>query len=162
FHLYLKLNGGRLGGRDADVVLADEGENPTTGKAALGRLLGEKVHVVTGVVSSAVMTAIRDTIETAQLPLVGSNASPSSVQDARYIWRTSWSFSDPGKALGRYVSERAGGSVAVIAPDYQAGRDFVDGFKETFLAAGGRIEGQPFFTPYVPTPSMNFAPMLAQ
>jgi branched-chain amino acid transport system substrate-binding protein len=49
-----------------------------------------------------------------------------------------------------------------MAPDYEAGHDFVDGFKEAFLAANGRIEGQPFFTPFLPVPSTNFVPILSQ
>jgi branched-chain amino acid transport system substrate-binding protein len=163
FQLYLRLNGGNLGGRMAEVVATDEGDNPAAGKAAVDKLLNkDKVHVLTGVISSAVMTAIRDTVESAQIPLVGSNASPSSVQNTRYIWRTSWFDGDPGRALGQYVAAHAGGSVAMMAPDYEAGHDFIDGFKETFLAANGRMEGQPVFTPFLPVASSNFVPALTQ
>jgi branched-chain amino acid transport system substrate-binding protein len=163
FQLYVKLNGGKLGGRVADVVTADEGDNPATGKAALDKLLRQdKVLTVTGVVSSAVMTAIRDTVEAAKIPLVGSNASPSSLHGVKYIWRTSWGSSDPGLALGKYVADHVNGTVAMMGPDYQAGHDFLDGFKETYLAAGGEIQGQPFYTPFVPTPSTNFLPILTQ
>jgi branched-chain amino acid transport system substrate-binding protein len=84
------------------------------------------------------------------------------VQDTKSIWRTSWFDGDPGRALGGYVAAHAGGSVALMAPDYEAGHDFVNGFKETLLAANGRIEGQPFFTPFLPVPSTNFAPILSQ
>jgi branched-chain amino acid transport system substrate-binding protein len=33
---------------------------------------------------------------------------------------------------------------------------------ETFQPAGGVVEGAPFYTPYVPTPSMDFVPFLTQ
>jgi branched-chain amino acid transport system substrate-binding protein len=108
------------------------------------------------------MTAIRDTVEAAKIPLVGSNASPSSLQGVKYIWRTSWGASDPGLAIGKYVAEHVKGTVAMMGPDYQAGHDFLDGFKQTFLGAGGEIHAQPFYTPFVPTPSTNFSPILAQ
>src|SRR5439155_426604 len=91
FQLYVKLNGGKLGGRQADLVLADEGETAESGKAATDKLLKQDhVGALTGVVSSATMAAIKDTVETAQVPLVGSNASPTTLQGVKYIWRTSF------------------------------------------------------------------------
>src|SRR6266498_4170921 len=108
FKLYLKRNGGKLGGRVANVVYVDEGDSPTSGKAALDTLIKkENVLAISGVISSAVMTAIRDTVEEAQIPLIGSNASPSTLQGVKYIWRTSWSSQDPGRALGKYVTKFA-------------------------------------------------------
>jgi branched-chain amino acid transport system substrate-binding protein len=104
------------------------------------------------------MTAIRELVETSQTPLIGSNASPTSLQGVRYIWRTSYVNDEPGKALGRFVAAKVGnGSVAVIAPDYQAGRDEIEGFLSTF---GKDPEGQPIYTPFNPTPTMNFQPYL--
>jgi branched-chain amino acid transport system substrate-binding protein len=163
FKLYMKRNGGKLGGRVANVVYIDEGENPTSGKAALDTLLKkENVLAISGVVSSGVMTAIRDTVEQAQIPLVGSNASPSTLQGVRYIWRTSWSALDPGRALGKYVAEHVKAPVAMMAPDYAAGRDFVAGFKETYLAAKGNADGPPpFWTKFAP-PQTNFSTELSQ
>jgi branched-chain amino acid transport system substrate-binding protein len=164
FRLFLKHNGNRLGDRPANVIFVDEGQNAASGKAALETLLNkEKVMAVAGVVSSAVMTEIKDTVEAAKIPLVGSNASPSSLKGTKYIWRTSWSATDPGAALGRYVAENTNGSVATMAPDYQAGRDFVGGFRKTFVGAGGRLEeAQQHWTPFAPTPSTDFGGYLAK
>ena len=161
FQLYIKLNGGKLGGRQADLVLADEGETAESGKAATDKLLKQD-HVValTGVVSSATMGAIKDTVETAQVPLVGSNASPTTLQGVKYIWRTSFVGDEPGKALGKFVADRlGGGSVFLIAADYQAGRDEINGFLGTY---GGKVEGEPLYTPFTPTPTTNFGPYLNQ
>lgn len=162
FRLYMKRNGGRLGGRPADVVYVDEGESPASGKAALDTLLKkENVLAISGVVNPGVMTAIRDTVEAAQVPLVGSNASPSTLQGVKYIWRTSWSATDPGRALGKYVAEQVKGQVATMAPDYPAGHDFVGGFKETFGTAGGTPDGPQFWTKFTP-PQTDFTAELAQ
>jgi branched-chain amino acid transport system substrate-binding protein len=161
FQLYVKLNGGKLGGRQADLVFADEGETADSGKAAADKLLKQD-HVValSGVVNSAVMLAIKDTVETAQVPLVGSNASPTTLQGVKYIWRTSYVNDEPGKALGKFVAERlGGGSVFLIAANYQAGRDEINGFMGTF---GGKVEGEPLYTPFTPTPTTNFEPYLTQ
>jgi branched-chain amino acid transport system substrate-binding protein len=50
------------------------------------------------------------------------------------------------------------GSVALIAPDYQAGHDELNGFLATY---GRDVEGDPIYTPFSPTPTMNFQPYLA-
>jgi len=94
--------------------------------------------------------------------VTGSNASPSTLQGVKYIWRTSWSSNDPGKALGKYVAEHLkDGRVATMAPDYAAGRDFVGGFKETFTAAQGNPDMVQLWTKFAP-PQTNFSAELSQ
>jgi len=163
FRLYVKLNGNRMGGRQADVVYVDEGQTAESGKAGLETLLTkERVQIVSGVISSGVMTAIRPRIEQAQIPLVGSNGSPTTVDGSKWIWRTSWGPKDPGLSMGRYVAENAGGTVAILAANYAAGHDFIKGFQETFNKAGGKIEGQIYWTQFAPTPSSDFRTQLAE
>jgi branched-chain amino acid transport system substrate-binding protein len=160
FQLFLGLGGGRLGGRRVEVVFADEGETAESGKAAVDKLLKhDRVSVVSGVANSSVMLAIKDVVEAAQVPLIGSNASPASMIGVKYIWRTSFVNNEPGKALGKYVADKLrGGSVYLIAADYPAGRDEVSGFKESF--GSGRIEGE-VYTPFSP-PITDFMPYLNQ
>jgi branched-chain amino acid transport system substrate-binding protein len=164
FQLYLRLTGGRLSGRRADLVFADEGETAEAGKAAVDKLLTkDRVSVLTGVVNSAVMLAVKDEVEAAQIPLIGSNASPTNMQGVKYIWRTSFVNDEPGRALGKYVADRVGdGSVFLIAADYSAGHDEVAGFKDAFISAGkGRIAGE-VYTPFLPTPTTKFDSYLDQ
>ena len=159
FELYLEQHDGKLGGRDIDVVLADEGETADSGKAAADKLVKQdSVMAVTGVVSSAVLNGTKDLFETQGIPLVGSNASPTNINGAKYIWRTSYVNDEPGKALGGYVKDKVDGPVYLLAADYQAGKDEVEGFKETFLAAGGEVADE-VYTPFPAT--KNFQPFLA-
>ena len=66
---YMKLHDNMLGGRVANVVYVDEGQSPATGAAALDTLLKkENVLAVSGVVSSAVISQIRETVEAEQVP----------------------------------------------------------------------------------------------
>jgi branched-chain amino acid transport system substrate-binding protein len=161
FQLYLTLAGKRLGGRPARLVTVDEGETAESGRAAVEQLVKqERVLALSGVASSITMVAIRELVESSQIPLVGSNASPTTLQGVRYIWRTSYVNDEPGKALGKYVAGKVGsGAIAVIAPDYQAGRDEVAGFLSAY---GRQIDGEPIFTPFAPTPSNNFQQYLNQ
>lgn len=159
FQVYLEEHDNKLGGADVEVVLADEGETADSGKAAADKLVKQdKVTVVTGVVSSAVMNGVADLFETSKIPLVGSNASPTTLTDATYIWRTSYVNDEPGEALGKYVAENVDGGVYFLAADYQAGKDEVAGFKKTFEPADGEIIDE-VYTPFPAT--SNYQPFLA-
>ncbi|MEU7725580.1 ABC transporter substrate-binding protein [Streptomyces sp. NPDC040724] len=161
FELYLAQHGGRLGGREVQIVVADEGETADSGKAAAEKLVKQdRVLAVSGVVSSATINGVKDLFETSKVPLVGSNASPTTLTGTKYVWRTSYVNDEPGKALGRHVAEKAGGPVFLIAAGYQAGKDEIEGFKSTFLPAGGKIAGEEVYTPFPAT--KNFQPYLAQ
>ncbi|QFG69915.1 ABC transporter substrate-binding protein [Ornithinimicrobium pratense] len=159
FEVYLDQHDNQLGGQEVEVILADEGETADSGRAAADRLVQQdQVHVVTGVVNSAVMNGIVDLFEGGEIPLVGSNASPTTLTDVEYIWRTSYVNDEPGEALGAYVAENTEGSVYFLAADYQAGIDEVTGFKSTFEPAAGEIAGE-VYTPFPAT--TNFQPFLA-
>jgi branched-chain amino acid transport system substrate-binding protein len=138
FQLYLDLHDQRLGGHPVTLITADEGDSVKTGTAAVENLLTQNVLALTGVVNSAVMMGIRDTVEKARVPLIGSNASPKSLQSVVYIWRTSYVLDEPGRALGPYMAQklRRGSKVAIIAPDNPASRDIIDGLKARFGTAG--------------------------
>ncbi|AVT31066.1 MULTISPECIES: ABC transporter substrate-binding protein [unclassified Plantactinospora] len=166
FQLYLDLNDQRLGGHPVDLVVADEGETPESGRAALDQLVKQRVLALTGVVNSAVITGLRDAVEQAKIPLISSNASPSTLQSVVYIWRTSYINDEPGRALAPYVKNEIGanGKVSIIAPDYDAGRDSVQGFRQSFGESDARISAPVIWTKYFPgKPARNgFAPYIQQ
>ncbi|TNH25594.1 ABC transporter substrate-binding protein [Micromonospora orduensis] len=141
FQLFLDLHDQRLGGHPVTLLTADEGDNAKTGKAAVDDLLKQGVLALTGVVNSAVMVGIRDTVEQARVPLIGSNASPSSLQSVFYIWRTSYVLDEAGRALGRYLRDQlpANGRVAIIMPENVGSPDVVRGFRQEFGATDPRI-----------------------
>jgi len=138
FELYLKLAGNRLGGYTPTVIVAHEGKDGPEGKAAVEKLLNQDVAALSGVVNSTVMTGLKDTVEQKQIPLVGSNASPSDLNQ-KYIWRTSYSNVDPGGALGSYVLRQQGGNgiTYCMGPANEAGADEVAGFKNSYTRGGG-------------------------
>lgn len=141
FQLFLDLHDKRLGGHPVELLTADEGDTANTGKAAVDGLLKQGVLALTGVVNSAVMVGIRDTVEQARVPLIGSNASPSSLQSVFYIWRTSYVLDEAGRALGRYLRDQlpANGRVAIIMPENVGSPDVVRGFRQEFGASDPRI-----------------------
>lgn len=159
FEVYLEQHDNTLGGHEVEIVVGDEGETADSGKAAADKLVKQDgVLAVSGVVSSAVLNGVVDLFESEGVPLVGSNASPTTLNDVEYIWRTSYVNDEPGKALGAYAAEQEDGPVYLLAADYQAGLDETTGFKETFVPAGGEIADE-VYTPFPGT--TNFQPFLS-
>ncbi|GAB4079135.1 hypothetical protein GCM10028783_00830 [Modestobacter muralis] len=163
FRLCLDQAEGQLGGRDVNVVVADEGESPDTGVPAAQGLLEDGVSAVVGVVSSAVALGVQDAFTEAQVPLVVANAGANAITGpdvSDFVWRSSHRIEDVSGSIGAYVAEQVGeGSVFVIAPDYAAGREHAAAFRKTFEGAGGTVAGE-VFTPFGQTE--NFQPFLSQ
>jgi branched-chain amino acid transport system substrate-binding protein len=157
FQLYLNRNEGKLGGHPVNLLTQDEGETAQSGAAALDRLLKQNVLALTGVANSDVMLAVRDAVEKAQVPLVGSNASPADLQGVIYIWRTSYVNDEPGVALGTYLSNAVGPNdrVAMVAPNSTNGKDFIEGFRRAFGPDNPRISSGVVWTDANPAPGRN-------
>ncbi|GAA1850488.1 ABC transporter substrate-binding protein [Asanoa iriomotensis] len=156
FNLFLDRHDQRLGGHQVQLLVADEGETVESGKAALDGLLKQGVLALTGVANSAVMLGIRDTVEQARIPLIGSAASPSSLQSVVYIWRTSYVNDEAGKALGSYVAGNVKGRIGIIAPDNEAGQDAVRGFRESYRQVNSNLVSNLVWTEYVAEPTRTF------
>nr|MDT0659808.1 ABC transporter substrate-binding protein [Micromonospora sp. DSM 115978] len=154
FQLFLDQNDKRLGGHPVNLVTADEGETADSGKAAVDDLLRQGVLALTGVANSSVMLGIRDAVEQARVPLIGSNASPASLQSVVYIWRTSYVDDEPGQALAPYVAQRVprNGKVTIIAPEFQGGLDAVEGFRQAFGPSDSRIADPVIWTEFTTDP----------
>ncbi|GAB3854537.1 hypothetical protein GCM10029963_47710 [Micromonospora andamanensis] len=149
FELYLDLNERRLGGHPVDLITADEGDNVKSGQAAVEGLLKQGVLALTGVANSSVMFGIKDIVEQARVPLIGSNASPASLQSVVYIWRTSYVLDEAGRALGRYLKDELARTdkIATILPEGVVGvEDVLRGFREEFGEADPRIASQVVWT----------------
>jgi branched-chain amino acid transport system substrate-binding protein len=167
FQLYLNLHNGQLGGHPVQLIVVDEGETADSGKVAVDKLIKERaVHAMTGVASSTVMLAIRDQVESAQVPLLGSNASPSTLGSVKYIWRTSYVNDEAGRALGGYLggSARRGQSVYVIYDDSEQGREQGTGFLRTFNGLVGHppTAGDPVQVQLAGNPNPSFGAYLNQ
>ncbi|BCL14802.1 ABC transporter substrate-binding protein [Micromonospora sagamiensis] len=158
FQLFLDLNDQHLGNRPVTLLTADEGENAASGKAAVDNLLQQGVLALTGVVNSSVMVGIRDTVEQARVPLVGSDASPATLQSVVYIWRTSYVLDEPGRALGGYLRQQmpAGSRVVIIAPENVGSLDVVKGFRQEFGASDPRLVGEPIWTRFSTDPGGDY------
>ncbi|MFD3482397.1 ABC transporter substrate-binding protein [Streptomyces sp. NPDC058665] len=162
FELYLATHDNKLGGRKAELVVADEGDGPPTAVPAATKLIKkDKVDALTGLVGGGSVNAVLPLIDQAKIPLLGSNARPP-VKDMKYVWTTSFLSDEPGKAIAPYIKEKVDGPVYAIGPDYQGGYDELRGFTDEFKKIGGKLanpDGETKWTPFPKT--TNFMPYFA-
>ena len=78
FQLAVKLGGGKLGGRAAEVVIADDQASPDVGRQTADRLIKrDKVDFLTGIVFSNVMLAVGPPTFQSKTFYISANAGPS-------------------------------------------------------------------------------------
>jgi branched-chain amino acid transport system substrate-binding protein len=160
--LYLEQNDGMLGDYEVETVIADEGEGPDTGVPAIQRLLQqEDVDVVVGVVNSATALGAADQFAEAQKLLVITNAGAGAITadaSSPYVWRTSFTNAQIAAAMGEHLAAEGIGPVYVMAPDYAAGQEVVDGFISAYEEGDGEVAGQAL-TPFGTT--QDYQPFLS-
>jgi branched-chain amino acid transport system substrate-binding protein len=165
FHLYLDRHEGRLGGRQVNVIEVDEGAGPETGVPAIRRLLSrDRVVAAAGIVNSAVALGAHQSFIDARVPLIIATAGANALtgpKGSEFIWRTSFSNADFNLAFGRWLARQppVRGGVFLLAPEYVAGHEQLEGFKAAFTAGGGKIAGEQY-SPFGTT--QDFQPYLTQ
>jgi branched-chain amino acid transport system substrate-binding protein len=145
FKLYLDLNNTMLGQRPVDLIEVDEGATPATAKTAVDSLIERNVLAMVGLANPAGLLAVRDDVENARIPLLASNAAPTTLTGALYIWRAGYVDGEAGAAIGRYTAGLF--NRAYILTDASASsQDEVDEFRTAFTDAGGKVVGQRILT----------------
>ena len=136
FMLAIEQKGGKLGGVPVTVVKEDDQLKPDVGVQLAQKLLEkDKVDLITGVTFSNVMMAIHKPITSAGTLLIGSNAGPTPIAGAACspnYFSTSWDNDELHEAGGQVMTDLGYKRVYALAPNYQAGKDAIHGFKRTF------------------------------
>jgi branched-chain amino acid transport system substrate-binding protein len=148
---------------DFVIVTEDSEAKPPVGVAKARKLvLQDEVDVMVGVVSSAVLGAVRDFVDGSKVPLIVANAgNDNATGDAcsKYIVRVSFSNGQVNRPMGQWMADQGIKTVYAMAPDYAAGHQMIDAFSKSFEAAGGEIVGSEF-TPFGKT--QDFGPYLTK
>jgi branched-chain amino acid transport system substrate-binding protein len=136
FQLALKMNGGRLGGLPAEVLIADDQFKPDVGRQAAQKLVQlDKVNFLTGIVFSNIMLASVPVAFEAKTIYVSPNAAPSPLagKDCNpYFFVASWPNDAYHEAAGQHATNKGYKNAYLIAPNYQAGKDSLAGFKRFY------------------------------
>lgn len=148
---------------DFTLVREDSEAKPPVGMAKARKLvLQDNVDAVVGIVSSAVLGAVRDFIDGSKVPLIVANAGNDEATGAdcsKYIVRVSFSNAQVNRPMGTWMAESGVKKVYAMAPDYAAGHQMIDAFTASFTAAGGEVIGAEY-TPFGKT--QDFGPYLTK
>ncbi len=148
---------------DVSVIREDSEAKPPVGLAKARKLVIEdQVDTIVGIVSSGVLAAVRDYIDSSKVPLIVANAGNDEITGQRcskYITRVSFSNAQVNRPMGKWMYDKGIRSVYTLAPDYAAGHQMIDAFGAAFTAAGGKIVGGDY-TPFQKT--QDFGPYLTK
>jgi branched-chain amino acid transport system substrate-binding protein len=141
FDLYLQRSEGLLGPHTADVIAADEGTTAASALEAVTSLLEQRVVAIAGVTNPDALADIGNALLQAQVPLVSSNAAPSTLTNALFIWRASCVLGDAGRAIVSH-GKSLGTKAYVFSDESTTGRAEAAAFRAAFQDAQGVILGE--------------------
>src|ERR1700704_4273261 len=136
FNLAIKDLGGKMAGRDVEVVVADDELKPDGAVTKVkGLLERDKVDFVVGPIFSNILQAIHKPVTDTKTFLISPNAGPSSYAGKNcspFFYVTSYQNDQVHEVLGKVAQDRGYKRVYVLVPNYQAGKDSAAGFKLDF------------------------------
>ena len=136
FILGMEHMGGKLGGATVQLFKEDDQLKVDLGVQLAQKLVErDKVDIITGVTFSNVMMAIHKPITDANVLLVGSNAGPTPLTGKgcnKNFFSTSWNNDSLHESMGQYANDAGYKKMYLMAPNYQAGKDAVSGFKRYY------------------------------
>ncbi|KGA95520.1 ABC transporter substrate-binding protein [Alkalihalobacillus alcalophilus ATCC 27647 = CGMCC 1.3604] len=144
--LYFDQVDWEAGGVKIEMIEEDTEADPQVALRKLRKLMDQdQIDILTGAVSTAVAYAVRDEVDSNQLPYLASHAGGNDLTRAQrsdYIWRSSFSSWQIGHSMGAWAYENIGEKIYMAAADYAFGREVSAAFKEAYEAAGGEIVGE--------------------
>jgi branched-chain amino acid transport system substrate-binding protein len=159
FNLAVKSLGGKLGGVDIEVVVVDDELKPDVAVTKVkGLVERDQVNFVVGPIFSNVLQAIHKPVTDSNAFLISPNAGTSNFagkQCNQNFFVTSYQNDQNHEVLGKYAQEKGFKKVFLMAPNYQAGKDSLAGFKRHF-------KGEVLDEVYTPLGQLDFSAELAK
>jgi branched-chain amino acid transport system substrate-binding protein len=161
-NLAMENLGGKMAGVPVEIIAEDDGFKPDIGKQKADKLVAQDdVDIVTGIIWSNTLLAVKKPILDAGKFLIGANAGTSNVAGKECdpnFFSTSWQNDMVPKALGEVLNQQGIKSVYIMAPNYAAGKDMVAGVKSSFK---GEVKGEDF-TKWGADAQLDFSAELAK
>ncbi|MEI4487635.1 penicillin-binding protein activator [Frigidibacter sp. MR17.14] len=157
--LAAKALGNKVGGLDAEIIVVDaEGKPDVAAQKARELVEAQGADFVIGPIFSNVMGAIAGPVTSAGAFLLSPNAGPSTFAGKdcnENIFVVSYQNDQMPKVLAESMNKQGVANAFIMAPNYQAGKDSLNGFKQQFK---GEVAGEL----YVPLGQLDFSAELAQ
>ncbi|MGL4325088.1 MAG: ABC transporter substrate-binding protein [Beijerinckiaceae bacterium] len=159
FNLAVKSLGGKLGGVDTEVVVVDDELKPDVAvQKVKGLIERDGVSFVVGPIFSNVLQAIHKPVTESNAILISPNAGTSNFAGKQCnpnFFVTSYQNDQNHEVLGKYAQDKGYKRVFLMAPNYQAGKDSLAGFKRHF-------KGEVLDEVYTPLGQLDFSAELAK
>ncbi len=159
FELALAQNDGTLGGMAVELIVEDDELKPDVALLKANSLIErDEVDFVVGTIFSNMLQAIYKPVTESETFLISPNAGPSTFAGRNcspYFFVTSYQNDQNSEVLGQIANEEGYENVFMMVPNYQAGRDNVEGFKKVY-------EGTVVDEVYTPLGHQDFSAELAQ
>jgi branched-chain amino acid transport system substrate-binding protein len=143
FQLAIEMEGGKLGGVPVKVLVEDDGLKPGNGRQIAEKFLNDEgVKLFTGIMFSNVAGATVPEIVDADAIFVSPNAGPSEFAGKGChpnYFVLSWLTDTMQGSAGQNATDLGYKKAFVLAPNYQAGKDAITGFKRYFK---GEVAGE--------------------
>ncbi|MEB3100164.1 ABC transporter substrate-binding protein [Ferviditalea candida] len=160
--LYFESVNWQAGGKKIELIKEDEENDPQASLRKFRKLVDQdKIDILTGTVSTAVAYALRDEVNSKQVPYLVAHAGGDDLTRSKrsdYIWRSSFNSWQIGTSMGQYAYGHIAKKVYLAAADYAFGKEVSKAFKKAFTDAGGEIVGEV----YPPLGSNDYASYLTQ
>ena len=159
FKLAIDMEGGKLGGVPVELMVEDDALKPGQGKQIAEKMLKtDGIKIMTGIVFSNVAGAtVPDIVDSGAL-YVSPNAAPSNFAGKECnenYFVVAWQNDSLHESAGQYATNLGYKKAFILAPNYQAGKDALTGFKRLFK---GEVVGEV----YTRLDQTDFAPEMAQ
>jgi branched-chain amino acid transport system substrate-binding protein len=159
FALAVKTLGGKLGGDDAEVIVADDEQKPDVAVTKVkGLLERDQVNFVVGPIFSNILQAIFKPVTESSAFLISPNAGTSNFAGKSCnanFFVASYQNDQVHEVLGKYAQDKGYKSVFLMAPNYQAGKDALAGFKRYY-------KGEVLDEVFTPLGQLDFSAELAK
>ena len=136
FMLGIEVLGKKLGGEAVTVLREDDQLKPELGNQIARKLIDrDKVDAIVGLGFSNVLMASLPRIVESGTVAIATNAGPSPLAGAGClpnVFSMSWQNDGAAEAMGKYAQDSGYKRIYLMAPNYQAGKDYVAGFKRYF------------------------------
>lgn len=135
FELAIEHLGGKLGGQPANFLRTDFGGNPEQANQLVARYLQrDHIDFFTGPIGSNAALAVGPALFAAKVPYLSANPGPSAFAGERcnpYFF-AQYQNDSYDEAAGKLANEKGYRKLVLIAPNYPAGKDHLNGFKRLY------------------------------
>ncbi len=151
--------GGKLGGMPVELTIIDDELKPDLAVTKIrGYVESGKVDFVIGPVFSGIIAPIVKPVTSSGAFLISPNAGPSTLAGkgcSPDLFVTSYQNDQPHSVSGQFATDQGYKKIFLVAPNYQAGRDALVGFKS-------RFKGEVAAEDYVPLTQMDMQSEIAK